>query len=63
MGRFEPDDAENLGLIPRQDVRNIERQQRGLHSLGFTESRWPPSGRAPSATCTWSWIATWPVER
>jgi phenylpropionate dioxygenase-like ring-hydroxylating dioxygenase large terminal subunit len=37
QGRYEQDDTENLGLIPRQDVRNIERQQRGLHSRGFTE--------------------------
>jgi phenylpropionate dioxygenase-like ring-hydroxylating dioxygenase large terminal subunit len=36
-GRYEQDDAEHLGLIPRQDVRNIEKQQRGFHSLGFRE--------------------------
>ena len=47
MGRFEPDDAENLGLIPRQDVRNIERQQRGLHSLGFTELRLATEWESP----------------
>ena len=32
-------DTENWGLIPRQDFSNIERQQRGLHSLSFTELR------------------------
>lgn len=37
MGRFDQDDTENLGLIPRQDLRNIEKQQRGLRSLGFKE--------------------------
>jgi phenylpropionate dioxygenase-like ring-hydroxylating dioxygenase large terminal subunit len=38
-GRFAADDAENFGLIPRQDIGNIERQQRGLHSRGYRESR------------------------
>lgn len=38
-GIFDKDDTENWGLIPRQDFSNIERQQRGLHSPGFTESR------------------------
>jgi nitrite reductase/ring-hydroxylating ferredoxin subunit len=38
-GRFSKDDTENFGLIPRQDIGNIERQQRGLHSRGFRESR------------------------
>ncbi len=37
MGRFEPDDTENLGQIPRQDFRNMEKQQRGLRSRGFKE--------------------------
>lgn len=31
-GRFAIDDADNWGLIPRQDFSNMERQQRGVHS-------------------------------
>jgi nitrite reductase/ring-hydroxylating ferredoxin subunit len=38
-GRFAPDDPDNWGLIPRQDMSNIERQQRGFHSHGYRESR------------------------
>ncbi len=38
-GRFAQDDEENWGLIPRQDFSNMERQQRGLHSDSFRESR------------------------
>jgi phenylpropionate dioxygenase-like ring-hydroxylating dioxygenase large terminal subunit len=38
-GRFAQDDADNWGLIPRQDFSNIERQQRGLHSASFRETR------------------------
>ena len=38
-GRFAQDDVENWGLIPRQDFRNIERQQRGLHSKSFRSMR------------------------
>lgn len=38
-GRFEQDDEENWGLIPRQDFSNMERQQRGLHSDSFKEMR------------------------
>ena len=38
-GRFALDDAENWGLIPRQDFSNMERQQRGLHSRSFRENR------------------------
>lgn len=34
-GTFDKEDAEHWGLIPRQDFSNIERQQRGLHSMGF----------------------------
>jgi hypothetical protein len=37
-GRFAQND-ENWGLIPRQDFSNMERQQRGLHSDSFKESR------------------------
>jgi phenylpropionate dioxygenase-like ring-hydroxylating dioxygenase large terminal subunit len=37
--RFDKDDTEHFGLIPRQDMSNIERIQRGLHSRGFRESR------------------------
>ena len=39
MGRFDKDDTEHFGLIPRQDMGNIERQQRGFHSLAYRESR------------------------
>ncbi|MGW1029471.1 aromatic ring-hydroxylating oxygenase subunit alpha [Streptomyces sp. NPDC002577] len=39
LGVFDKEDTEHWGLIPRQDFSNIERQQRGLHSLGFEESR------------------------
>jgi hypothetical protein len=39
QGRYAKDDLDNWGLIPRQDMSNIERIQRGLHSRGFTESR------------------------
>ena len=38
-GRYAKDDIENWGLIPRQDMSNIERIQRGLHSRGFRASR------------------------
>jgi hypothetical protein len=38
-GRFAQDDSDNWGLIPLQDFSNIERQQRGLHSRGFSELR------------------------
>jgi nitrite reductase/ring-hydroxylating ferredoxin subunit len=37
-GRFDKDDVDNWGLIPRQDIGNIERQQRGLHSRTYKES-------------------------
>jgi len=39
QGRYDKDDVDNWGLIPRQDMSNIERIQRGLHSRGFKESR------------------------
>jgi phenylpropionate dioxygenase-like ring-hydroxylating dioxygenase large terminal subunit len=39
LGVFDKQDTENWGLIPRQDFSNIERQQRGLHSVGFDELR------------------------
>jgi phenylpropionate dioxygenase-like ring-hydroxylating dioxygenase large terminal subunit len=38
-GRFATDDTEHWGLIPRQDFSNMERQQRGLHSLSYREHR------------------------
>jgi phenylpropionate dioxygenase-like ring-hydroxylating dioxygenase large terminal subunit len=38
-GRYAIDDAENWGLIPRQDFSNIERQQRGIHARGYHEHR------------------------
>ncbi len=34
-GPFAPDDAEHWPRIPLQDFSNIERQQRGVHTLGF----------------------------
>lgn len=39
MGRFDKADAEHWGRIPMQDFSNIERQQAGLHTTGFTEIR------------------------
>jgi phenylpropionate dioxygenase-like ring-hydroxylating dioxygenase large terminal subunit len=39
MGRFPKTDSEHWGLIPMQDFSNIERQQAGLHTTGFTELR------------------------
>jgi phenylpropionate dioxygenase-like ring-hydroxylating dioxygenase large terminal subunit len=39
LGRFDKEDTEHWGLIPRQDFSNIERQQAGLHTTGFTELR------------------------
>jgi phenylpropionate dioxygenase-like ring-hydroxylating dioxygenase large terminal subunit len=38
-GRYAGDDAEHWGQIPRQDISNMERQQKGLHSLSFRETR------------------------
>jgi phenylpropionate dioxygenase-like ring-hydroxylating dioxygenase large terminal subunit len=38
-GRFDKGDVDNWGLIPRQDFSNIERQQRGLHSVSYQASR------------------------
>jgi len=39
QGRYEVDDTEGWGLIPRQDFSNIERQQRGVHAKGFPGMR------------------------
>jgi hypothetical protein len=39
QGRFAGNDAENLGQIPRQDISNMARQQKGLHSRSFREHR------------------------
>jgi phenylpropionate dioxygenase-like ring-hydroxylating dioxygenase large terminal subunit len=39
LGRFEPDDAEHWGLIPRQDFSNIARQQRGVRSRSYRSHR------------------------
>jgi nitrite reductase/ring-hydroxylating ferredoxin subunit len=39
QGVYDKADTENWGLIPRQDFSNIERQQRGLHSVGYEASR------------------------
>lgn len=38
-GRFDKDDAENWGRIPRQDFGNVERQQRGLHTRTYRANR------------------------
>lgn len=38
-GRFDKDDAQNWPLIPIQDFSNIERQQKGLHVLGYQGHR------------------------
>ena len=42
LGVFDKDDEDHWGLIPRQDFSNIERQQRGLHSMGFEHHRLSP---------------------
>ncbi|TAK99004.1 MAG: aromatic ring-hydroxylating dioxygenase subunit alpha [Rhodospirillaceae bacterium] len=39
LGRFDKEDADRWGLIPRQDFSNIERQQRGLHTKGYEGHR------------------------
>lgn len=39
LGRFDKEDADNWGLIPRQDFSNIERQQRGVHARNFPGMR------------------------
>ncbi|MBO0729053.1 MAG: aromatic ring-hydroxylating dioxygenase subunit alpha [Acidimicrobiaceae bacterium] len=39
VARYDQDDAHGWGLIPRQDFSNIERQQRGLHTLSFGSTR------------------------
>jgi hypothetical protein len=39
-GVFDKEDAENWRLIPRQDFSNIERQQRGLHSVSLDRLRY-----------------------
>jgi nitrite reductase/ring-hydroxylating ferredoxin subunit len=40
--RYEQDDAEHFGQIPRQDFGNIERQQRGLHARSFVATHLYP---------------------
>jgi phenylpropionate dioxygenase-like ring-hydroxylating dioxygenase large terminal subunit len=42
LGIFDKEDIEHWGLIPRQDFSNIERQQQGLHSVGFEHHRLSP---------------------
>lgn len=46
-GRYDKSDTENWGLIPRQDISNIERQQRGFHSRtrdhSILSERWEQS--------------------
>jgi len=37
LGRFDKDDDDNWGLIPRQDFANLERMQRGVRSRSVTE--------------------------
>ncbi|GAA1011749.1 (2Fe-2S)-binding protein [Acrocarpospora pleiomorpha] len=39
LGRFDKDDADHWGLIPRQDFSNIERMQQGIKAPSFTETR------------------------
>jgi phenylpropionate dioxygenase-like ring-hydroxylating dioxygenase large terminal subunit len=39
MGRFDKDDDEHWGLIPRQDFANLERMQRGIKSQSLPETR------------------------
>jgi hypothetical protein len=39
LGPFGPDDATVWPTIPLQDFSNIERQQRGIHTLGFDRMR------------------------
>jgi hypothetical protein len=41
-GRFDKEDVNNWGMIPRQDFSNIERQQRGLHALSYSGHRLSP---------------------
>jgi Ca2+-binding EF-hand superfamily protein len=38
-GRYDKEDEENWGLIPRQDFGNMERQQMGLHSTSYESHR------------------------
>ncbi|MDX6740169.1 aromatic ring-hydroxylating dioxygenase subunit alpha [Actinocorallia sp. A-T 12471] len=38
-GRFDKDDADHWGLIPRQDFANLERMQRGIKNRSLTEIR------------------------
>jgi phenylpropionate dioxygenase-like ring-hydroxylating dioxygenase large terminal subunit len=42
LGVFDKEDIEHWGLIPRQDFSNIERQQRGVHSLSYEHHRLSP---------------------
>jgi nitrite reductase/ring-hydroxylating ferredoxin subunit len=39
LGPFRPDDTSAWPTIPLQDFSNIERQQRGIHTLGFDRMR------------------------
>jgi phenylpropionate dioxygenase-like ring-hydroxylating dioxygenase large terminal subunit len=39
QGRFAGDDADHWGLIPRQDISNMERQQRGIRSVSYQGHR------------------------
>ncbi|ROO85646.1 Rieske-like 2Fe-2S protein [Actinocorallia herbida] len=38
-GRFDKDDTDNWGLIPRQDFANLERMQRGIKNRSLKEIR------------------------
>ncbi|MEV6164883.1 aromatic ring-hydroxylating dioxygenase subunit alpha [Streptomyces sp. NPDC052052] len=46
-GRFDKDDADHWGLIPRQDFANLERMQRGIKNRSLKEIRlsekWEPT--------------------
>lgn len=37
-GRYDKDDADNWGLIPRQDFANLERMQRGIKNRSLSET-------------------------
>jgi hypothetical protein len=39
QGPFATDDTDNWGLIPRQDLSNMQRQQKGLHSRSYQAHR------------------------
>ena len=61
QGRYPPDDADNWGLIPRQDFSNMAAPAaRAAFAGASANTAWRQSGSGPSATCTRSWTATSP---